>query len=158
MLKKIVSGGQTGADRAALDAARARGFNAGGFCPRRRMAEDGPIPTRYPLTEIDGGYDDRTLKNVIESDATVIFYQTEPMGGTALTAAFCGEQQKPHQLIDIGSNSVTSAGELVSQFIDEESVETLNVAGPRASDCPEIYSFVYAVVMAVLRKNGDERD
>ncbi len=75
MLSKIISGGQTGADRAALDAGLERGFPVGGGCPEGRLAEDGPIDSRYVLVKVEGGYIGRTRRNVQDSDGTVIFYQ-----------------------------------------------------------------------------------
>ncbi len=95
MLSKVISGGQTGADRAALDAALDLGFPIGGSCPVGRMAEDGPINDAYTLTEIGGGYRQRTKQNVIDSDGTAIFYESYLQGGTEATVLFCIRQGKP---------------------------------------------------------------
>ena len=84
---KVISGGQTGADRAALDAAIDRDYPIAGACPKGRLAEDGTIPERYPLTEITGGYRARTRKNVQTGDGTLVFYRDELKGGTALTVS-----------------------------------------------------------------------
>ena len=85
----IISGGQTGVDRAALDSALSYRVDCGGWCPEGRQAEDGPIPARYPLTELGGGYAARTRKNVEDSDGTVILYFDTPTGGTEKTLRYC---------------------------------------------------------------------
>jgi Circularly permutated YpsA SLOG family len=89
-LAKIVSGGQTGIDRGTLDAALAWGFPCGGWCPPERLAEDGRIPDCYPVIELkEGGYRQRTLRNVLESDGTAILYFSQIEGGTEETLRFC---------------------------------------------------------------------
>ena len=96
-LHKIVSGGQTGADRAALDAALSSGFPCGGWCPEGRLAEDGPLSSAYPLEELPGGgYRQRTIKNIESSDGTAIFYFNRPTGGTELTLVQCIRLHKPY--------------------------------------------------------------
>ena len=150
MLETVISGGQTGADRAALDAALAAGFPCGGWCPDNRQAEDGPIPANYPLQESQGGYRQRTLANVKDSDATVIFYRSSITGGTRLTLDACIKRGRPYTLIDSARISVDSATQGIGRFIDEYSVTSLNVAGPRASGCPSIYDYVRAVVEKLL--------
>ena len=152
MLKKIISGGQTGADRAALDAARQSGFPIGGSCPAGRAAEDGVISDLYPLTEIEGGPGERTRKNVIDADGTVIFHEGRLFGGTALTLDVSVVEEKPHRVIDIGSTDPTEAEEIVAEFIEECSIGVLNVAGPRASECPDVYDYVKQVISEVLRR------
>ena len=151
-MKKIISGGQTGADRAALDAAIDVGFPVGGYCPKGRLAEDGPIDARYPLIEIEGGYRQRTEQNVAESDATIIFYDSEPMGGTELTIFFSIKAHKPYKLIDMSLISESQAAESIFDFTLFHDVQTLNVAGPRASDCPGVYDYVRKVMATVLKK------
>ena len=110
-LTRIVSGGQTGVDRGALDAALQAGFPCGGWCPRGRRAEDGPIDMSYPLVELAGGYTARTLANVRDSDATAIIYFDQLEGGTENTLAFCMEQRKPYKLIDASEIDPDRAGE-----------------------------------------------
>lgn len=149
MLKKIISGGQTGADRAALDVALAQGYPCGGYCPAGRQAEDGPLPMRYPLVELGGGYRQRTRANVNASDATVLFYQGMPTGGTALTLAFCLKAKQPFKLIDRGLCDAAQAAAALQRFIDEYDVACLNVAGPRASQDEAIYAYVWEVLAAL---------
>ena len=146
MLKKIISGGQTGADRAALDAGLRHEFPIGGFCPKDRLAEDGCIDAIYPLIELTGGYRQRTRANVDSADATVIFFESTISGGTALTWRHCVKRQKPHILIDISSTHHGEAVHMIQDFVAEFEIETLNIAGPRASGCARIYAYVDAVL------------
>ena len=98
---KIISGAQTGVDRAALDSALQNGQACGGWCPEGRRAEDGRIENIYPVTELPGGgYAERTLKNVQDSDGTVIIYFGEPSGGTEKTLYCCLREHKPYLLLD----------------------------------------------------------
>ncbi len=110
------------------------------------MAEDGPIHQRYPLREISGGYRARTKRNVEDAGGTAIFYQRYPGGGTEQTLAFCIELGRPYKLIDIDMVSVEVASSKLQTFIGDYDVQVLNVAGPRASDCPAIYDFVRLVI------------
>jgi len=98
---KIISGGQTGVDRGALDAALKHGIESGGWCPTGRLDEFGRIPDRYPLKELEnGGFTERTLQNVKDSDGTVVIYPGKLSGGTEQTLHFCVEQRWPHEPID----------------------------------------------------------
>ena len=134
-LKTIVTGGQTGVDRGALDAALANRFPCGGWCPHGRIAEDGLIPPRYPVRELEtGGYEERTLQNVVDSDGTLIIYFGHLSGGTELTQVCCVQRGKPYQLIDAREVSIARAAALALQFIDSHDISVLNVAGPRESD------------------------
>ncbi len=150
LLERVISGGQTGADRAALDAGLEAGFAVGGYCPAGRRAEDGPIPRRYPLRELAGGYPERTRKNVAVADGTVIFFATVIGGGTALTRDCCQELGKPHCLVDSDRVPMGEAVRCVRGFISEHGIAVLNVAGPRASGCPSVYEYVKAVMTGVL--------
>lgn len=158
-MRQIISGGQTGADRAALDAALDYGFPCGGCCPAGRQAEDGVIPLKYPLTEISGGYRERTELNVLRASATAIFFDTAPQGGTALTLRFALQHQRPFLLLDISALRPEQAARRIWKFVQEGGFESLNVAGPRQSECPAIYPFVYQTIAAVIsghRKAGPD--
>lgn len=150
-LLKIVSGGQTGADRAALDAALEHGTPCGGWCPEGRLAEDGAIPDLYPLREVTaGGYRQRTLQNINDSDGTVVFYFGRPRGGTEVTLYFCIKKGKPYQLIDAAEIRPDRAADLIRMFISEFDIAVLNVAGPRASEESRAYLYVLEVIGAVV--------
>jgi putative molybdenum carrier protein len=156
---KIISGGQTGVDRAALDAvleldaALESGISAGGWCPQGRQAEDGPIAEKYPLQELpDGSYKERTLKNVQDSDATVIIYFESISGGTEETLLFCLNEKKPYLLIDGNGITKDSASKRIKQFIDENQISRLNVAGPRASKEKRAYEYTKQVITLMLER------
>lgn len=143
---KIISGGQTGVDRAGLDAALDAGIEVGGYCPAGREAEDGAIPEKYPLVEVEGGYAERTLKNVQESDATLVFYDAELHGGTAQTVACCLQEQQPFKLIDVSLVSAVVAVQAIDDFIRDNEVRILNIAGPRSSSNPALYEYCYQIL------------
>lgn len=147
---KIISGGRTGVDRAGLDAAMDRNQPVGGYCPKGRLAEDGSIPERYPLEEISGGCRARTRKNVQTGDGTLVVYRDELGGGTALTVSMALKQRKPLKLIDISLAKPALAVEKVREFCIKNRIGTLIVAGPRASQCSDIYSYVCDVISRLL--------
>jgi len=150
---KIISGAQTGVDRAALDAALTANIPAGGWCPAGRKAEDGTIPEHYPVIELPGsGYRQRTRQNVADSDGTVIIYFGYPSGGTELTISFCIEQKKPYLLIDTEVVSQQQAAQRIMDFIERFKVSVLNAAGPRASGEADAYPYTLAVMNTVCRE------
>jgi hypothetical protein len=144
---KIISGGQTGVDRGALDTALKHGIECGGWCPAGRVDEFGTIPGKYPVTEIaQGGYDDRTLQNVKDSDATLVLCNGEPRGGTRFTLECCKQLERPCHLIDATRTSLEKAAEGVGDFVAEHSIKVLNVAGPRESEWPGGYRYASGVL------------
>jgi putative molybdenum carrier protein len=144
----IISGGQTGADRAALDFAIEHGLSHGGWCPRHRRAEDGVIPPEYLLQETPSGhYAQRTQWNVRESDATVVFsIGPKVKGGTRLTLELAVQLGKPALHLSRANADIEMAGTILRAFLEEHQVHTLNVAGPRASQEAEIAAFVRSVL------------
>lgn len=149
----IVSGGQTGADRAALDFAIRFSIPHDGWCPRGRLAEDGRLDQHYQLRETPTSkYDQRTRWNVRDSDATlVVTIQANPTGGTALTLGVARQQSKPYLHISREKiASIDKAGQRVAEFMSEHNVVRLNVAGPRASQEPEIAKFVGELLTEVF--------
>ncbi len=148
MALRIVSGGQTGVDRAALDLALELGLPCGGWCPKGRRAEDGPLPERYPLRETSSpAYPQRTARNVRDSDATLILTRGTPDRGTALTARLAEREGKPYRVVDMAGRPDPAD---VRAWLDANRVGVLNVAGPRASSCPGIYAEAKAFLRAIL--------
>lgn len=133
---KIISGGQTGVDRGALEAACSLGIPHGGWCPRGRFAEDGRIPHQYQLQETDSTeYLVRTEKNVIDSDATLIFCRGRLSGGTLMTYRLAGEHDRPCMVVDL--NEPLDSRDIL-QWLEDHRIAILNVAGPRESQNPGI--------------------
>ncbi|MCD6429965.1 MAG: putative molybdenum carrier protein [Deltaproteobacteria bacterium] len=136
-VKKIVSGGQTGVDRAALDVAMELNIPVGGWCPKGRNAEDGPIDAKYPLKETNSSdYEIRTMFNARDSNGTLILSKGKPSGGTALTIKFAKGFDKSYLVIDLDQNYDL---ESVKVWLFEHCIDVLNVAGPRASKFPGMY-------------------
>lgn len=135
-IERVVSGGQTGVDRAALNVAEELGLECGGWCPAGRLAEDGTIPERYPLIETPSAeYEERTEWNVRDSDGTLILTIGEPTGGTAHTIECAQAQAKPYLVLDLATMDTTDA---VREWLETNRIRTLNVAGPRESKAPGI--------------------
>ena len=148
---KIVSGAQTGVDRAALDTALKNHVPCGGWCPCGRKAEDGVIPERYPVRALEsGGYDERTLQNVRDSDGTIIIYFGKLSGGTENTLRYCLGDRKPYLLLDGLEVATMRAAQRVMEFKSVLSGGTLNFAGPRASEEPRAYPYASEVLTKFL--------
>jgi hypothetical protein len=151
VVNKIISGGQTGVDQAALDAAISKGIGHGGWLPAGRKTEAGPLSTRYNLVEmLSQSYRERTRKNVMEADATLIISRGQLTGGSALTAAIAAELHKPCLHVDLKSQSRSDAVTIVKRWLRENDTDVLNVAGPRASSDEAIYRDAYNLVAEVL--------
>ncbi len=145
--RKIVSGGQTGVDRGGLDAAIALGIQHGGWCPKGRLAEDGSVPSRYELVETDtSDYPERTQRNIEDSDATLILYETKLKGGTLLTRKLCKRIDKPHLCLRLGRD----APGLAQQWLASAKPNILNIAGPRESNSDGISERTLAFLLAVF--------
>lgn len=134
-LEQVVSGGQTGVDRAALDVALELGVACGGWCPKGRRAEDGLIPDTYPLRESPtANYAERTALNVKDSDGTLILARGSLRGGTALTKTFAERYRRPCLVLDLRDATALH----VHEWLQSNSIRVLNVAGPRESSQPGI--------------------
>lgn len=148
-LPMIVSGGQTGVDRAALDVAIELGLRHGGWCPAGRKAEDGVIPAHYQLQETPSGeYRERTRRNVIDSDATLIISVGPLNGGTALTLREAKRLRKPHTVANLLRGDAETAR--VMRWLKRQHTDVLNIAGPRASQHPGIGPLTQDFLKCVL--------
>ncbi len=145
-VKKIISGGQTGVDRAGLDFAIETGIEHGGYCPKGRRAEDGRIPAKYNLIETESAdYEERTERNLTESDGTLIMYIGKMRGGTLLTSALCRKEGKPCLIIDLNHLTEGTARDFTKWLMDN-GIRVLNIAGGRESVVP-----IYSKAMECLR-------
>lgn len=161
-LKKIISGGQTGVDRGALDAAIYLGLDHGGWCPSGRKAEDGVIPVKYQLRSTwTGDYHARTRLNVEEADATIVFTKWEGSAGSDLTQRYVEMYDKPC-LIRLIDHVVAAEGcarghegrllaNAVRAFLEEGDYEVVNVAGPRESKLVGVQAVTFDVLQAAIR-------
>ena len=148
MILKIISGGQTGVDRAALDFALEHGIPTGGWCPKGRKAEDGPIPSPYPLRETSStDYRVRTEKNVTDSDGTLILTLGKLTGGTAYTAKVAENHRKPYIVIDLSGKPDPKS---IMAWVVQNNIQTLNVAGPRESKSPGVHDMAVDFLKRML--------
>jgi len=148
----IISGGQTGVDRGALDAAIELGIDHGGYCPRGRIAEDGKIPRRYQLTENESvEYWVRTEQNVQLADGTLILYRDQLSGGTEFTRRMALKHRKAHLVVPLAQEADAL---VVRRWITDNRIERLNVAGPRESLCPGIAVETRRFLLAVFATAG----
>jgi hypothetical protein len=155
-VREAWSGGQTGVDRAALDAARELGLPTGGWVPRGRLAEDGPIPASYEgLRETPSAdYAERTTWNVRDSDATLLLHRGTLAGGSAFTRDEAARLGKPCLALDLDTLTPEQALEAARRWLAGVAGSRLNVAGPRASGDPDIYARARALLVALLTTRG----
>lgn len=147
-IRQLISGGQTGVDRAALDVALELGIRCGGWCPRGRKAEDGPIDHKYPLWQTPSArYAERTEWNVRVGDATLILTIGQPTGGTALTKSLADDFGKPCLVVDLARDDESA---VVLDWLNMYAVKVLNVAGPRESTSPGVYEMASTFLRRVL--------
>jgi hypothetical protein len=143
MIKKIISGGQTGADQAALDFAIDHDIPHGGWIPKGRKTEDGILPDKYHLDEMPtASYPKRTEKNILDSDGTVIFSRGNLTGGSALTRKLAKQRNRPWLHVDLDRVTAREAVQIIVGWIDRHDIQVVNVAGPRASKDPGIHDIV----------------
>ena len=151
MIKKIISGGQTGADRAALDAAIELGISHGGWVPKGRLAEDGPISDKYQLKEmLTDSYPKRTEQNVIDSDGTLIISHGKLTGGSAYTRKMAMKHAKPWFHADLNKLPTFQVAKIIEEWISRNQIEALNIAGPRSSEDSSIYGLVTVIIELVF--------
>jgi hypothetical protein len=160
VIEKIISGGQTGVDRAALDIAIALNIAHGGWCPKGRLAEQGSIiPKKYLLKETySSDYAERTKLNIKDSDGTLILIFKRPLqdkSGTRLTIEESRKKHKPHLLIEL-SNSKDI--EVIISWLKNNNIKTLNIAGPRESQNPGIYQLSFTLLEKLLMSLFDKKE
>jgi hypothetical protein len=150
--QKIISGGQTGVDRGALDACLEKKFPCGGWCPKGRLAEDGRIDLKYPLQEAEkSSYEFRTRLNVLDSEGTIIIAQEKLLGGTLLTLNIAKEMKKPVLvIIPEDQRKYDAEIKIIQQWLYENNITVLNVAGPRKSEWEEGSDFAFQMVTALI--------
>ena len=158
MLKKIVSGGQAGAGRAALDVAIKLGIPHGGWVPKGRMAEDGVLPYRYKVHEIpEGNYPEGTARNIIHSDGTVIISHGPLTGESALAHSLTARYRRPCLHINLENDTITKSARTMAAWVKVHRIETLNVAGETTRTDPRIYQdtlFLLQRVFGLLVREG----
>lgn len=154
ILKKVITGGQTGVDRAGLDAAMQAGIPVGGYCPRGRVAEDGTIPSRYPLFELASSESHyRIEQNIINSSGTLILNRGELSQGTKLTRFYAVKYGKPNLVVQLDTKRMIPPSQTI-RWLEGQFISILNVAGPRESKCSGIYeeAFSYLVQLFSIMK------
>jgi hypothetical protein len=151
MVKKIIAGGQTGADQAALDVAIKLGIPHGGWIPKGRLTENGPLEGKYQLQEIDStSYNKRTEQNVIDSDGTLIISHGTLTGGSEFTREMAIQHNRPWLHVDLNKSIAFHAAQEISSWIKEHKIGVLNVAGPRASKNKKIYKAAADILEAAF--------
>jgi hypothetical protein len=157
-ITKVISGGQTGADRAGLDAAIELGLDYGGAIPAGRRTEDGTLSLRYnKMKELKSlHYQARTEKNVLDADATLIFTFNRMGSGSALTTKIADQHYKPCLHINLSKQQDDEAITIVSAWLDAVRPHTLNVAGSRESTAIGIYDRTYGILRKVLKEVNEK--
>lgn len=156
--RHIVSGGQTGADRAALDfAIQHHGYTHGGWAPNGRTAEDGPIPLKYQLVELDGGYRQRTKRNIEDSDGTLVLNLGELTDGSLLTLQYAERIGKPAIAIQLEGSDAESQACEVLKWLEANRIQVVNVAGPREGKRPGVYAHAMAILKMLDAVNCRQR-
>lgn len=154
LVSKIVSGGQTGVDRAALDVAIDLEIPHGGWCPSGRRSESGVIPLDYQLMETDSAdYSVRTERNVLDSNGTLILHFGKLAGGTKLTSVYAKRHHRPCLVIDLKDHVPDLVIPAFQDWVLQNQIHTLNVAGPRESNVPAIGSLASDFLRQALVKN-----
>jgi hypothetical protein len=148
MIEKVISGGQTGVDRAALDVALAHGIACGGWCPSGRHADDGPIPDRYPLQETaDMDHTVRTEHNVRDSDGTLMLYRGSLQGGTAYAVLMAEHLKRPVMALNLDESPDPAAA---AAWIAQNRIRVLHIGGQRESSSPGIYDAARTLIAEIL--------
>lgn len=151
MIEKIISGGQTGADQAGLDAAIELGIPHGGWIPKGRKTEEGPLPAKHKLKEMrTTSYPKRTEENILDSEGTVIFTFGKLTGGSELTRKLAKMHGFPCIHVDLSKVTVGEGANLVRSWIEKHNIKVLNVAGSRASKAPAAYDITKQILKAAL--------
>jgi len=147
----LISGGQTGIDRAMLDFCLDRGIRCGGWCPEGRMAEDGIISLKYPVKELPkASYKTRTVANVKDSDAIVIIFFTRMEGGTLKSFEITRKENKPFLLLDMSVLDVKRASLLLRKFLEKFQPSIVNFSGPRHNEWNEGYACCYTILQELF--------
>jgi hypothetical protein len=155
MVNRMISGGQTGVDRAALDFALKAGIECGGWIPKGRMAEDGIIPAKYPnLKETESeNSKERTERNVRDSDGTLVITRGNPSGGSAFTLQVARHFEKPVLHVDLERESVDVASLRLREWIQKVNPAILNIAGSRNSEDRKIYELTQTLLEMTFRQS-----
>lgn len=156
LITKIISGGQTGADQAALDAAIKTGISHGGWIPKGRRTENGILPDRYKLKEMPtSNYPKRTEQNILDSDGTLITSHGNLTGGSSLTRKLAKKHNRPWIHIDLTKTDTAQAAKSIHSWLDRNNIQTLNVAGARASKDPKIYEATTHLLRCFLDQSSE---
>lgn len=148
---KIISGGQAGADQAALDAAMELGIDHGGWIPKGRLTEEGPFPEKYNLAETAAESDSESReRNVLDADGTVVITRGQPTGPSKRTVALAQRHGRPCLHLDLQRVHPLKASGALYQWILAHGVKVLNVAGSRSTEDRAIYNDTYQVIWGLF--------